>query len=276
MPLRPTAARLLTAVGLFFWPLLSAAESFCSDWTASPSAGSTSSHWRESDESGKQLVTEVGRLSSAGVLLSTRCGGRVWTGTFQQSQGDRSYSGVTNNGTSAQTTSRIRQQSLGLGIDTPLGSGWMWNVQLGQRHIERSILSTAQASGYDEQFRYWVTQTGLSFETPRYGGWRGMARGAVGYLPRGRMQVALPGSDPARLRLGEGYAVDWGLGLMYTTNDGQGAWNWALEWSSRTEVISKGAETPVFRGIQLVGLASQPETRQRHTQVTLQAQYRFH
>ncbi len=251
------------------------AWSTCTNWIASPELATQSSRWTEYNASGNKIVEERGTLQTHGVAISTQCNTARWSLTLQDTHGQRDYRGLSNRGQMLETRSSIRHHRWSLAASIPITSGWSWGIRLHNHRVDRNLESIAQASGYAEDFRYWIAETGLELHKPLTSQWAWTAGAWVGHIPSGRMYVDLPNADPVTLRLGTGYTTEWRTGLSYNPTGTVTGWQWLATWRVRTESISAGADRTLFRGQQLVGSARQPETRQHSSQLALQAQYRF-
>lgn len=245
----------------------------CTTASTALEAGAQDSRWRETDAEGRALLHEQGTLAASRMVIEAR-GCRLGEASLQLALagGNRRYDGQTSAGNTLVTRSDVREQALTLQVlpwawDAP-GSGA--TVQAGARlrwqRSERDIRSTATALGYPE--RHQRLHAALVLAARGAGpaeGWHWRAELAAGGGPAGRMKVALPGYDPARLELGSSRLLQAGVQLGGALAPG---WSWQVALAHDREQRSAGEPTALRRQGQVVGGVLQPATRESATRLT--------
>jgi hypothetical protein len=241
-------------------------------WSTGLEAGVQDSRWRETDDQGRTLLHERGTLAATQLAVEARdCRLGEASARLSLAGGSRRYDGRTSAGNALTTRSDVREQGLTLQV-----LPWAWGapgsgatVHAGARlrwqRSERDIRSTATALGYPE--RHQRLQAALVLGAHGSGpasGWHWRAELAAGGGPAGRMEVSLPGYDPATLKLGSSRLLMARLHIGGALAPG---WSWQLAVEHDRERRSAGEPTALRRQGQVVGGVLQPASREAATRL---------
>jgi hypothetical protein len=248
----------------------------CGAPAAEAALGSERSGWSEFDAASRRLVREAGSLATVAVGLAGDCGAWHWQGRWQHAQGSRDYDGASNNGVPLRTTSAIRRERASLQAWHRFNGAYALGVEGRWTQLHRDIASAAGVSGYPERFSAWQAALGAGYTWPEVGGMRVGVEAWLGAGPAGHVDVALPGLDAARLRLGASRSARVGLSL--SSGDELAVapgWQWRLRLELQQERTRAGRPQPLYRQGALYGAAVQPKFEQTSAALSAGMAYRF-
>ncbi len=225
-------------------------------------AGVAASRWSEHGDDGRRLVRESGTLPAAALAARSRCAGLQWRLRLGGAAGARSYSGMSTNGAPVVTRSSIAERGVELrGLwplvdETAHGSAAV-GASLGWRATSRRLHDAGPVRGYDERFEDFPVALDLQWRTtaPLLLQFELQLGTALG----GRMRLALPGTDPARLDL----ARPWFLRTRASVGGKVAGGQWQFGVQGRAEAMGAGPSRAVYRNGVPVAAASQPRTAQQ-------------
>jgi len=254
--------------------LLSAASSYCAacqaPWLAL-GPGVEDSRWEESGSQGGRLVNESGTLRGLSLSLGARCEGFDGFVRVLQASGSRDYEGVTSTNAAIRTRSEIEQYGVELQGFVPLGAHWSGAGRAALRRTDREIAGLGRVQGYPERFFNAELAAGARLAAAPGAALNWTAIAWLGAGPPGRLELHLPGTDAAELRLGASRSLEFELQM-------QGAmpaagWQWQARLVHRREKWQVGEPQVITRqGVPVAG-AVQPATRQ--SALRLQAELRL-
>lgn len=233
--------------------------------------GVEDSRWQETGSQGRTLVEESGTLRGVSLSLGARCEGFDGLVRVVQASGSRDYEGVTSANAPLRTRSDIDQYGVELQGFVPLGAHWSAAGRAALRRIDREIAGVGRVQGYPERFFNAELAAGARFATAPGAPLSASAAGWIGGGPPGRLELQLPGFDPAELRLGSSRSLEFEL----QAQDAGAApgWHWQARLGFRREKWQAGETQVITRNGVPVAAAVQPATRQ--STLRLQADLRF-
>ena len=239
-------------------------------------AGSERSRWSEYDATGRRLVREVGNLQTAGMGLSADCGGWRWQGRWLHAQGQRGYDGASNNGMALRSTSRIRREEARLQAWWSLDAANELGLEASLTQLHRDIAGAGGILGYPERFSAWRAGLGGRHAWFAMGGTDVAVEAWLGAGPAGHVDVALPGLDPARLRLGTSVSARVALSVSSAgaAPDAAG-WQWRMRLALQQDRTGVGRPQPIYREGAIYGGAVQPRFEQASAAISAAVLYRF-
>lgn len=233
--------------------------------------GVEDSRWKETGAQGRTLVQESGTLRGVSLGLGARCEGFDGLVRMVQAGGSRDYQGLTSANAPLRTRSDIEQYGVDLQGFVPLGTHWSAAGRAALRRIDREIASVGRVRGYPERFFNGELAAGARFATAPGAVLNGSAVAWLGVGPPGRLELQLPGADPAQLRLGPSRSVEFEL-EMRDAGAAPG-WHWQARLAYRLENWQAGEAQVITRNGVPVAAAVQPATRQ--SGLRLHAELRF-
>jgi hypothetical protein len=249
----------------------SSADAACqSPWLAL-GPGVEDSRWEETGSRGARLVSETGTLRGLSLSLGARCEGFDGFVRVLQASGSRDYDGVTSANAPIRTRSEIEQVGVEVQGFVPLGAHWSVAGRAALRQTDREIIGVGRVQGYPERYSNADLAAGARFATAPGAALDWTAVAWLGAGPPGRLELHLPGTDAADLRLGASRSLEFELQV-------QGAlaapgWQWQARLVHRREEWQVGEPQVITRqGVPVAG-AVQPATRQ--SALRLQAELRF-
>jgi hypothetical protein len=233
--------------------------------------GVEDSRWQETGSQGRTLVEESGTLRGVSLSLGARCEGFDGLVRVVQASGSRDYEGVTSSNAPIRTRSDIEQLGIDLQGFVPLGDHWSGAGRAALRRIDREIAGVGRIQGYPERFLNAELAAGARFATTAGAALNASAVAWLGVGPPGRLELQLPGADPAELRLGTSRSLEFELQLQ----DALAApgWHWQARLAYRRERWQAGEAQVITRNGVPVAAAVQPATRQ--SALRLQAELRL-
>jgi hypothetical protein len=234
-------------------------------------AGVEKSRWEETGSQGRRLVEESGTLRGASVSLGARCGGFDGLVRVAQAVGSRDYDGVTSANAPLRTRSDIGQFGVDFRGFVPLATHWSAAGRAVLRRIDREIASVGRVQGYRERFSNAELAAGARVATEPGAALSGSVVAWLGVGPPGRMELRLPGFDPAELRLGASRSLEFEL----QAGDARVApgWHWQTRLGYRRERWQAGESRVLTRNGVPAAAAVQPTTLQ--SALRLQAELRL-
>lgn len=238
----------------------SSARAACQTPWLALDAGIEGSRWEETGSLGYTLVNESGTLRSVSLSLGTACDGFDGLVRVLRASGHRGYEGVTSVNAPVRTRSEIEQYGVELQGFVPLSAHWSGAGRAALRRTDREIIGVGRVQGYPERFVNAEVAAGARFAMAPGADWHWSAVVWLGAGPPGRLELRLPGTDPAELRLGASRSLELDL-------QAQGAlaapgWQWQARLTHRREEWQAGEPQVVTRqGVPVAG-AVQPATRQ--------------
>lgn len=215
------------------------------------------SHWRERDADGTVLVRESGALRGLGLTLMQVGAGGGWHAGFERLSGTRDYDGRTSTGQPAHSRSDIVETGLALGVDRTVAGGWTLGLDGRWRWVDRNLQGIASALGYAERWTWLDLGLRAQGRHPVGAGWL-VADLGLSLSPWARVDLQLPGRDPASLRPARGRAVALGVGWSRPISAGG---DFTAAWQARTQAFAASAIVAVTSNGALRGTARQPATR---------------
>lgn len=243
-------------------------------------AGVQDSRWQETGSQGRTLVSESGTLRGVSLSLGARCDGFDGLVRVRQASGSRLYEGVTSTNAPIRTRSEIEQHAVELQGFLPLDtlwsgwSGWSAAGRAALRRTDRRIIGVGRVQGYPERFIHAEVGFGARLAMAPGADWNWTATAWLGAGPPGRLDLHLPGTDPAKLRLGASRSLEFELQAQGALDAlvAQG-WQWQARLAHRREQWRAGEPQVITRqGVPVAG-AVQPATR--HSAWRLQFGLRF-
>jgi len=233
--------------------------------------GVEDSRWQESGSHGRTLVSETGTLRGLSLSLGARCEGFEGQLRVLQASGSRDYEGVTSSNAPIRTRSEIEQYGVEVQGFVPLGTRWSGAGRAALRRTDREIASVGRVQGYPERFFNAELAAGARFAAAPGAAWNWAAVAWLGAGPPGRLELRLPGTDAAELRLGASRSLEFELQVRGAL--GAPGWHWQARLLHRREEWQVGEPQVITRqGVPVAG-AAQPATRQSASR--LQAELRF-
>ena len=248
----------------------------CRAPTPEAEAGVERSRWSEFDANGLRLVRETGTLRTVALGLAGDCGAWQWQGRWQHAQGTRGYDGASNNGVPLHTTSGIRRERANLQAWRSFGASHAVGVEGRWTQLHRDIASIGGISGYPERFSAWQAALGARHTWAEVGGTNIGLEAWLGGGPAGHVDVALPGLDDARLKLGVSRSVRVGLSLSSPDAITEAAgWHWRVRLEVQQDRTRIGRPQALYRQGALYGAAVQPKFEQVSASLSAALAYRF-
>jgi hypothetical protein len=232
---------------------------------------SNSSEWNEVDASGRKLDRESGVLSGPEVAASLRC--EDWNFQAQASQldGTRAYDGQTSTGVPVMSQSAIRQLQGHLQAGYKLAESWQLGARLSGQTLWRDIASAGGATGYPERYDWSMLSVGGQWQTTAGPGQLNLAAW-VGQALWSRMELNLPGYDPAILPLGNISQFELAIGWQTEFSP---SWQFIAGLRYRRTDMSQGADVVLRRSGNPVGVAHQPATSMVDMPLSVGIAYQF-
>jgi hypothetical protein len=248
----------------------------CAAPTLDASVGTERSRLTEVSSSGRQLVKESGTLRTFGIGASMPCAGWLWAGHFQLAAGSRDYAGQSQAGAPVQSSSDIRRNRVQLQALRPVTPALALGAQLDWTSLDRNIAGAGMVQGYPEQYRYMQAALGARYVLPDVAGMQLGAEAWLGGGPGGHVDVQLPATDAARMKLGASRWASLGLTLASAeaSPDAPG-WAWRLRLDWRKDVTRAGVAQALYSNGFLVGGAVQPKFSQTALGLDAALRYRF-
>jgi hypothetical protein len=229
------------------------------------------SRWQETGSTGRRLVSERGTLRGVSLSLGMRCDGFDGLVRVLRASGSRDYDGVTSANAPIRTRSDVEQSGVELQGFVPLGANWSGGGRTTLRRTDREIIGVGRVQGYSERFVNADLAVGARFAMAPGAAWSWAALAWLGVGPPGRVDLRLPGTDSAELRLGASRSLEFELqakGALAAPG-----WQWQARLVHRREKWQAGEPQVITRqGVPVAG-AVQPATRQSAWR--LQAGLRF-
>ena len=240
------------------------------------SVGTERSRLTEVGSSGRQLVKESGTLRTFGIGASVPCAGWLWAASFQHAAGSRDYAGQSQTGAPVLSSSDIRRNRVQLQALRPVSDALALGLQLDWTSLNRDIAGAGAVQGYPEQYRTLQAALGARYLVPDVAGMKVGFEAWLGGGPGGHVDVQLPATDAARLKLGASRWAALGLTLASTeaVPDAPG-WAWQLRLDWRRDVTRAGEAQALYRNGFLVGGAVQPKFSQTGLGLDAALRYRF-
>lgn len=228
------------------------------------------SHWREFDADGRQLLAESGQLSGAGLRLSLGAGAGRMHLLVERVDGDRAYAGQTNTGAPVETTVALAESAVELGFDYPLVAGWSGTFTAAWQGVDRHLRDTPIASGYVEHWHWMNWRPGLAWRGELMPGGDVRVTAALGWSSHRSLRLEQAGRDPARLEPGQGLGRQFTIGYQHRLQGGaRHRWAWHAEWAWSDLRFAASPVVPLFNSGVLRGGALQPTTRTGATDLRL-------
>ena len=205
---------------------------------------------------GTQILKESGVLPGGIITGSIICDKLIISGEISKSSGIRDYVGISSNGSSLSTTSKIKQDVTSIGIGWRVINNFAILADTTIFSINRDIQSTSNAQGYPEYYKKNFTRLGAQWSISAFDShWSASALRSI--YGRQYESVKLPGKDAVELSFEE--PRQWEINLNYkkyisksTFAQIQYKYIKTLTAQSRVSVLTSGGNP--------VGVVSQPKT----------------